>query len=141
LPAKSKIPEGKVYLNVLVSEDVYRMLVELAPVIYGKSHGSLSRVVEEALRLYLTPRRTHKYTQNPKLSVRDVYNEVVKKIMEIMNLDFKPSETSERTLDMAIMEVRGSDPRTVEKWKQLFARSGLIKFVAGSRPNRVVELL
>jgi len=100
----------------------------------------LSRIVEEALRYYLTPRSTQKHA-NPKLSVRDVYGSVVRKVMEIMNLDFKPDETTEKILDMAIMEVRGTDPRTVEKWKQVFARSGLIKFVGGQKPNRLVELL
>jgi len=141
LPTRDKIPKGKVYFGVLISEDVYRMLVEMAPLIYGKGKGGMSRVVEEALRLYLTPRRTHNYTQNPKLSVRDVYHAVVRKIMEIERLDFKPDETTEKILDMAIMEVRGADPRTVEKWKQTFAKSGLIKFVAGTKPNRLVELL
>ena len=140
MPTKDKIPKGKVYVGFIISEDVYRMLVEMAPLIYGKGRGGMSRIVEEALRYYLTPRSTQKHT-NPKLSVRDVYGSVVRKVMEIMNLDFKPDETTEKILDMAIMEVRGTDPRTVEKWKQVFARSGLIKFVGGQKPNRLVELL
>jgi hypothetical protein len=42
---------------------------------------------------------------------------------------------------MAIAETRGGDPRTVERWKSQFLRLGLVKFIGGSPPNRVVELL
>jgi len=45
LPTRDKIPKGKVYVGFLVSEDVYRMLVEMAPLIYGKGRGGMSRIV------------------------------------------------------------------------------------------------
>ena len=133
--------DGKVVLQVLISRDLYEKLVQVAPAIYGKTHGSVSYVVEEALKQYLLPRLHTQTRTNPRGSIRRVYNEIVEKVKEIMHLDFKPTEVPEKILDLAISETRGSDPRTIEKWKSLLSRSGLIKFVGGVKPNRIVELL
>jgi len=137
--------DGKVELHVLIPEDLYRQLVEIAPLYYGKGRGGMSYIVEEALRQFLTPRlHTQTYTQtvsriNPKGSIRSVYYRVKEKIKEIMG--FVPFEVPEKTLTIAISEVRGSDPRTIEKWLNIFEKSGLIKYVSGFKPNRVFELI
>jgi hypothetical protein len=67
MPPKSKLPKGKVRLEVLISEDLYKLLVEVAPSIYGGSRyrGALSAIVEEALRYYLNLKAHTKGTQNP----------------------------------------------------------------------------
>jgi hypothetical protein len=45
---------GKRQLNVLISEDLYRRLIEVAPRLCGgRYRGALSAIVEEALRYYL----------------------------------------------------------------------------------------
>jgi hypothetical protein len=137
-------PKGKRHLHVLIDEELYKLLIETAPGIYGQSRyrGALSYIVEEALRHYLLPLAHTKSTQNnPRLGIRSVYNMVVEKIKEIMHYDFKPTEIPEKILDQAIAEVRGSDPRTLKKWKSTFQKSGLIKYIGGSPPNRIVELL
>ena len=74
-------------------------------------------------------------------SVRLVYNQVIEKVKEITALSYKPDEIPEKILDQAIAEVRGSDPRTIRKWKNIFEKAGLIKFIGGFPPNRIVELL
>ena len=134
---------NKVRLEVLIDREVYELLTKLAPSIYGqgKYRGALSYVVEEALRHYLVPRLHTQTHTNPRHSIRLVYERVVDKLKEITHLPFKPKEVPEKVLDLAIAEVRGSDPRTVAKWKATFERSGLIKFVGGHAPNRMVELL
>jgi hypothetical protein len=144
-----KLPKNKRQVLVYLSEDIYRMLITLAPQLYGKARGGMSFVVEEALKQYLLPlagthTREHagggvRITANPKASVRLVYGQVVEKLKEMMRLPFKPMQVAEKLLDAAIAETRG--PTVVDRWKGYFARQGLIKFVAGSRPNRVVELL
>jgi len=140
--SKKRVPKGKRELDVLISEDLYKQIVEIAPVWYGKSKGAISAFVEYLLRSALaTYIHTQMRTKNPSRSVRSVYEQVVEKIKEIMHLDFKPDEVPEKVLDRAIAEVRGSDPRTIDKWKTAFQRAGLIKFVGGFSPNRVVELL
>ena len=139
----SRSSKGKRHLHVLIDEEIYKLLIELAPAIYGQSKykGAVSFVVEEALRQYLIPRAHTKSTQNPRLAVRAIYNQVVEKIKEIMHYDFKPDQVPEKILDQAISEVRGSDPRTINKWKNLFEKSKLIKYIGGFPPNRIVELL
>ena len=129
----------KVHLHVMIRRGLYEAIKRIAVEKYGKYRGGLSYVVEEALELYLGM-RTQIHT-NPKRSIRDVYEQVVRKIKEILITPIKPEEIPEKILDKAIAEVRGSDPRTIEKWKTLFEKSGLIKFIGGNKPNRVVELL
>jgi hypothetical protein len=129
----------KVHLHVMIKRGLYETVKRIAVEKYGKYRGGLSYVVEEALELYLGM-RTQIHT-NPKRSIRDVYEQVVQKIKEILITHIKPEEIPEKILDQAIAEVRGSDPRTVEKWKTLFEKSGLIKFVGGAKPNRIAELL
>jgi len=141
MPPSKNVPKGKRVLFVYISEDLYRQLIEVAPAWYGKTHGAVSAMVEEALRRYLSPLQHTASTQNPKHGIRHTYGQVVEKIKEIMHYNFKPTEVPEKILDQAISEVRGSDPRTVRKWKDLFQRSGLIKFIGGYPPNRIVELL
>ena len=141
MPRLEKVPKGKRVLFVYISEDLYKQLIEIDPAWYGKHHGALSALVEEALRHYLTPRLHTTSTQNPRRGVRAVYNQVVEKIKEIMHWDFKPDQIPEKVLDQAIAEVRGSDPRTINKWKNIFQKSGLIKYIGGIPPNRIVELL
>jgi hypothetical protein len=142
LTSKSRVPKGKRELTVFISEDLYMQIIEIAPVWYGKHKGAVSAFVEELLRRALaTYQHTQIHTKNPSRSVRAVYDQIVKKIMEIKGYSFKPEEIPESVLDQAISEIRGSDPRTIDKWKRIFERAGLIKFIGGFPPNRVVELL
>jgi hypothetical protein len=139
-----RVKKGKKRLEVLIDEELYKLLIEVAPSIYGegKYRGALSYVVEEALRQYLLPRlRTTSTQNNPKRGVKYVYMQVKEKAKEILNLDYPPDEVPEKVLDQAISEVRGSDPRTINKWKNIFQKSGLIKYIGGLPPNRIVELL
>jgi len=138
-----KIPKSKARLEVLIDKKIYEQLIRVAPLVYGggKYRGAISFVVEEALKHYLAPRLHTQTHTNPPGKVRIVYGQVIEAIKRIMNYDFKPTEIPERILDMAIGEVRGSDPRTISKWKRIFYRFGLIKYLGGTYPNRIVELI
>jgi len=143
MPPKNRIPKGKSRLEVLISKELYDTILSVAPAWYGKGKGGISALVEDALKFYFNLKTHTKDTQkaNPRRSVRLVYQQVKDKLKEIMKIDYYPDETTEKILDLAISEVRGSDPRTISKWKNLFEKSGLIKYLGGFRPNRIVELL
>jgi hypothetical protein len=136
---KSKLSKDKVYVHALISRDLYEQLRRVAIDIYGKNHGAISFVVEDALRRYLHPFVRSNIKLNPRLSVKQVYEQVCEKIMDILGEPKKPHAVGEKVLDIAISEVRG--PTVVERWKKFFAQEGLIKFVGGFPPNRTVELL
>lgn len=141
MPSKKKVPKGKVQINPLISREIYERLVKVAVDEAGKARGGISMIVERALALYLTPLARAKYTQGgTKMGLLGVYEEVINKIKEIMKIDYKPLEVPEKILDQAIALVRGSDPRTIEKWKEAFIRYGLIRYVGGAPPNRIVSL-
>ena len=141
MPSKKDIPKGKVQINVLISKELYDEITQIAPAIYGKYKGAISFIVEEALKQYLYPYKHAQIHTNPRLSVRLVYDQVIQKIKEIINNPLKPYTIPEKILDLAIMEVRGSDKRTINKWKNLFIKSGLIKVAGGFYPNRIYELM
>ena len=139
---KYKIPKDKVQLHVLIDKNLYEQLIALAPAIYGQGRyrGAISYVVEEALRQFLAPRLHTQIHTNPSHGVLKVWYAIVEKIKEILNTPIKPREVPEKILNLAISEVRGSDPRTIEKWKKVFQQHGLIKHVGGAPPNRIFEL-
>jgi len=136
--------DDKVDLHVRISRDLYDLLRRLAPDLSGESNyrGAMGRVVEEALKQYLYPRASVTTPRNPKLSVREVYDQVKKVIAEEVGVPwYELKDCLETQLEMAIAKVRGSDPRTIEKWKKTFLKSGLIKYIGGTWPKRVVELV
>jgi len=132
--------DGKVAIQVLIPMDLYEALLRVGPSIYGMSRGWLSALVEEALRQFLAPRLHTQIHTNPRYGVLKVWYAIIEKIKEILNTPIKPKEVPEKILNLAISEVRGSDPRTIEKWKKVFQQHGLIKHVGGSPPNRIFEL-
>ncbi|RLG76837.1 MAG: hypothetical protein DRO14_03255 [Thermoprotei archaeon] len=80
----SRLPRGKRVLHVLVSEDVYRKLVEVAPRVYGVARGGMSALVDEALRLYLRALESGVNLRNTRfyrllIDARDIVREAVRR--------------------------------------------------------------
>ena len=134
-----KIPKGKMRVEAYIDEKLWRELISIAPQVYGKYRGGISHIIEEALRYYLATRCNTRIHTNPKLSIRDVFAQVVMRLRD--KYGFTPKEIPEYELDQAIAETRGSDRRTIEKWKSAFEKSGLIKYIGGFKPRRIVELI
>lgn len=137
--SRFKVPENKVQIHVYIDKDLYKDLIAMAPQLYSKYRGGISYIVEEALRYYLYPRKSGVFRRNPQSTIANVFAKVVERLREYYN--GTPKEVVEYDLDHAIMDVRGTDPRTVEKWKILFERSGLIRVVGGRIPRRIYELV
>jgi len=154
MPSKSKIPAGKIQINVLISEDVYKLLIEVAPAIHGKFKGAISRVVEEALRLYLTqkapqggtvPPDTHAHSTHS--SVRTVYRTKKTKIEDIImkfysvldhikklkgySQDDIICEITHKELEAGIQGVIGIDRRTIDTYIDAFTRQKLLLLQGG----------
>lgn len=139
-----KIPNGKRQLHVLISEDLYRKLIQYASAqagSEGRYRGLLSMIVEDALRLYLEPRLKGQVAVNPRFKVRAVYGQVIEALKRILGALPVDGVVHEKILSLAISEVRGTDPRTIDKWINTFIKSGLMKVLGGTPPNRVFELV
>jgi len=153
----SKIPEGKRQLNVLISEDLYKKLVEVATSRYGRAHGALSATVEEALTMYFgylekeergeSPPTPHTHRQNTRSSkhsrkllgdkkVYETYQQVMALLREVKKEDVV-CEINEYELTEAIRRVRGGDPRTIERWINDFLRYGLMSLLIETPKSKV----
>lgn len=129
-----------VQLKVYIPVDLYERLLKVAPEIYGSFRGSLSHVVEMALRQYLPP-SGERIRRNPKRKVVDVFKEVVKVIHEMVGGEQPPDMVPQGLIEKAIQEVRGHDPKTISKWFKLFEEQGLIKKSYKTKSGWVYELL
>ena len=129
--------KDKVKLQVWINKDVYDQLESLIKAKYSGFRGALSSEVEAALRAWIS---THKSTQNelkvenmvnPFPSYYKVFQQCKKFISQRYGIDF--DEVHQIPLKMireAIEFIRGSDPRTVNKWIRIFERQHLIKFIS-----------
>jgi len=135
--------DGKVLLQVLIPKELYEELVRIAPTLYGSTRGALSYVVTEALKHYLAP-RLHATHANPPRNLWMKFKRVKKALTEILNIpEDELKECTEKQLEIAISCSIGSDPRTINKYKDLFEKVGLIKNMAPEAPKgkRVFEIL
>jgi len=135
MPTKYK---NKVKLQVWISEKIYKKLIEIAPSIYGSHKGALSYVVEQALKDYLAPLHTQIRT-NPPSRVRLKYELLLSTLKKLKG--YRPHQVKEWEFERAVADTFGTDPRTIRKYKEQFRKFGLIKFVGGTYPNRIIELL
>lgn len=89
----SKIPKGKKELNVVISEELYRQIIEVAPAWYGKLRGGISALVEEALKQYLASLRRAQNTQNPPSDVKeDNKRGIVRRLLEDIEKELDATE-------------------------------------------------
>ncbi|MEM2578520.1 MAG: hypothetical protein QXV88_06540, partial [Candidatus Bathyarchaeia archaeon] len=127
----------KVKVGFFLSKNVIeriRLLIQEKYSEYGR--GLLSYEVEMALRHWLA---LHTKTQNlketkeavkpnptPKAAI--IFAEVKNYLLTHYYMELLPGQQIPRKhLEEAIMAVRGTDPRTIEKWLKTFHKMGLIK--------------
>jgi hypothetical protein len=161
VPPRQKYPAGKRALFVLISEDLYNKIREIA-LTQEKVHGALSRVVEELLRRGLTqvapqgretPPGTHTahtrhidtFTDTSIMKydiVRKAFDTVMSYIKRVIrkyseNENEVVCEITASELRRAIEATLGIDRRTVRKYLKAFLEHRLIA-VAGSNVFRVL---
>ncbi|HID41583.1 MAG TPA: hypothetical protein EYP33_05450 [Pyrodictium sp.] len=153
----------KVLLQVTISYETYKRLIEIAPKISGSVKGSLSYVVEKAIEEYLgrmerilreagdptlhTHTRSLMKSTAPSNSttrpsnVETVWKEVTESLKRILTTEKLPYRIGEPVLRRAIMVTRGSDKRTVDKWISIFKELGFIKEEEGEEGNRIFRII
>jgi hypothetical protein len=143
MPSRDKYPQGKRALFVYINEDLYTKIHEIAFSQYDQFHGALSRVVEEALRLYLTinpspkPAHTHK-AQSPVLQgesskIEEIRHNYEKVLLVYKRLKNFPDheiicEIPKSDLERIISVTIGYDRRTIDKWIDNFIALNLLTY-------------
>jgi len=137
MPRKEQIPEGKRQLNIILPEDLYVQVINIAPGYFGKGKGGISRLVEDALKQYISllsmHTQKHKIEVNPNLSIREEYNtfihELKKYWLEINGTTEIPPVISKRLAQAVIVRAfkRAKDERTQFKKLHNWFLNGLVK--------------
>jgi hypothetical protein len=154
MPARHKYPQGKRALFVLISEDLYAKIRELASQ-DEKLHGALSRLVEELIRRGLSqveggggetpPVSTHtahklhttRFTAQsimPFNIVHDAFNTVMSYIKTMRNYPENEivCEITLNELIRGIQATMGIDKRTIEKYLKAFLEHKIIVSSGGN---------
>jgi hypothetical protein len=130
----------KVKIQGWIPESLDTRFRELISQKYKKyEKGLLSYELEMALRSWLslhTKAQTEinpQHLPNPTPKVQVVFLQIKKWLLNGLYHEIVPGQQIPTLhLRKAIMNVRGSDPRTVKKWLKVFHRNGLIKPVTGA---------
>jgi len=128
---KKVTKDGGVVLQVIIPEDLYKNIVRIAPMVYGKARGGLSYVVREALKMYLNSLQlsgvAHTKHTNPPGSVRDEFNKLLRTIKSYLgSVPLGMRVETVRKMMIATF-TRCKDERTQNKKLHLFYLMGFIK--------------
>ena len=139
LEEKSSIDEAKVKVGFYLDK---LLLANFRSLIQKKYHkyerGLFSYEAEMALRHWLSLHTNAQTTldpnkPNPTPKVSLIFAQVKNRLLTQWYYELRPGQQISVThLEKAIMAVRGSDPRTVRKWKRAFHQMGLVKPITSS---------
>jgi hypothetical protein len=121
-----------------VDKDILDKFRELVSTKYGRyAKGQLSMEIEQALQSWLA---THKQSTqtfppkgiraNPAPKSAKLKHEIYAYLKEVKGID-KPYTISAIFVEEAIAALRGSDPRTIARWRNELLKFGQIKFLYG----------
>jgi len=134
-----KVPKGKVSIHVYVNEQIWKEFKRLAFQKHENFHGAISYELEQAIQSWIA-QHTQNHTNplvansiNPQPNVYTVFQKVKEYLKQTYGYGAIVSgqQIPKIHLHNAIMIIRGSDPRTVAKWMNLFQKFKLIKWIAG----------
>lgn len=130
---------AKKKVNLFIEEGIWAEFKRLAFQKHENFHGALSYELEQALQAWLA-QHTQKHTKplipnsiNPQPRVAVTFSQVKNYLKQQYGyVAIVPGQQVPRVhLREAIMAIRGTDYRTVNKWMGLFTKFKLIKWVAG----------
>lgn len=130
---------AKKKVNLFIEEGIWAEFKRLAFQKHENFHGALSYELEQALQAWLA-QHTQKHIKplipnsiNPQPRVAVTFSQVKNYLKQQYGyVAIVPGQQVPRAhLREAIMAIRGTDYRTVNKWMGLFTKFKLIKWVAG----------
>jgi len=119
-----RVDTKKVKTIVYIPQDLWEKISSMAPKIYGINRGALSYAVEEGLKYWLTYHSDFAKS-NPRPSIREVYNGVMKWIFE--RNGYKPDRIKTSDLIKSVMCALNIKMRSAKDWIFKFYVEGLIK--------------
>jgi len=126
-------------VEILIREDLAKILFARAVEEYGKGRGSVSALIERLLEEYFFP-RDHGESESES-RVEKVFKNIIRLIAEIRNTDpDRINEVTESEVLRAVSSLRGSDPRTIRKWLNIFLQNGYLEHVGGREPRRIFRI-
>ena len=133
-----KLPKGKRGLYILVDEVIHSKLWDFIRKKYDKNvYGALSFEVEKAIEYYLQAAGMHTNTHKFEDSTLPRTHRYCREIIRWLKDHYPGYERfTVSQIREAIMNVRGSDDRTLRKWLRNLVRLGYLKPVN----NRVFKL-
>ena len=140
-----KAPKDKVGVYVLIDRRTWEEFRRLAFMKHEGLHGTLSYEVEQALRAWLALHRSppggreiqRNFSKvsskvNPTPKVLRAFEQVKEYLAKKFNCPITTgSQVSRDHLIEAIANTRGTDPKTINKWLNLFEKFKLVKHIAG----------
>ncbi|MEM4620460.1 MAG: hypothetical protein QW607_09640 [Desulfurococcaceae archaeon] len=124
-------------VEILIREDLAKILFAKAIEEYGKGRGGVSALIERLLEEH--------FSTNPgdpgESRVEKVFNNILIEIAKMRNTRVDMiNEVTEQEIMRAVSNLRGTDNRTIRKWLNILIDQGYLQIIAGSPPKRVFRI-
>jgi len=130
---------GRKKVNLFIEERLWDNFKRLAFEKHENFHGALSEELEQALQSWLAQhtQNTHKQLVINKVNPQPRVFQVFTQVKEFLKEQYgyaslvQGQQVPRKHIIEALISLRGSDYRTVNKWMGLLSKFKLIKWVAG----------
>jgi len=130
----------QIFLEKDLADRVYTEAVQR----YGRSKGALSQFFSDLLRNYFDYGIGAPVVSKDIITskIEKVFNNILMLIASVRNTSIeKIHEITENEILRAIYNIRGSDPRTIRKWLNIFLQNGYLEYVGGKEPKRIFRIV
>lgn len=133
----------RVKTSIFVDKKLWEKFKEIALKKHNFKYGSISEELEKLIKNYIdehehtnTQKHMHAHTNVKHRNPPDKVFLVWQRVKSILASQGYIHQTTLKFLSDAIMEVRGTDKRTIKKWIKLFEKYGFVKHLG----NNIFEI-